>query len=133
MLKRVVVAGWALVGMLCAPAQAQVPERVPAKVLHAFLSTGETGLDPAVASDVASLSLLENLFDPLLRYDYTGAPVKLQPNTLTAMPEVTDGARPTPSTCARTSTSRRIPPSRGKRQVTARIMSTASSACTTPR
>jgi ABC-type transport system substrate-binding protein len=90
MLKRVVVAGWALVGMLCAPAQAQVPERVPAKVLHAFLSTGETGLDPAVASDIASLSLLENLFDPLLRYDYLARPVKLQPNTLTAMPEVTD-------------------------------------------
>ena len=29
-----------------------------------FLSTSETGLDPAVASDIASLSLLENLFDP---------------------------------------------------------------------
>ncbi|MTW34350.1 heme-binding protein [Pseudoduganella danionis] len=90
MWKRVVVAGWALVGMLCAPAQAQVPERVPEKVLHAFLSTGETGLDPAVASDIASLSLLENLFDPLLRYDYLARPVQLQPNTLTAMPEVTD-------------------------------------------
>ncbi|MFS2005591.1 ABC transporter substrate-binding protein [Duganella sp. CT11-25] len=61
------------------------------KVLHAFLSTGETGLDPAVASDVASLSLLENLFDPLLRYDYLARPVKLQPNTLTAMPTVEDG------------------------------------------
>jgi ABC-type transport system substrate-binding protein len=61
------------------------------KVLHAFLSTGETGLDPAVASDVASLSLLENLFDPLLRYDYLARPVKLIPNTLTAMPSVEDG------------------------------------------
>lgn len=58
------------------------------KVLHAFLSTGETGLDPAVASDVASLSLLENLFDPLLRYDYLARPVKLMPNTLTAMPSI---------------------------------------------
>ncbi|MBB3117392.1 ABC transporter substrate-binding protein [Pseudoduganella violacea] len=58
------------------------------KVLHAFLSTGETGLDPAVASDVASLTLLENLFDPMLRYDYLARPVKLQPNTLRAMPEV---------------------------------------------
>ena len=63
----------------------------PPKVLHAFLSTGETGLDPAVASDVASLSLLENLFDPLLRYDYLARPVKLQPNTLSAMPTVEDG------------------------------------------
>jgi len=60
------------------------------KILRAFLSTGETGLDPAVASDVASLSLLENLFDPLLRYDYLARPVKLIPNTVAAMPEISD-------------------------------------------
>jgi ABC-type transport system substrate-binding protein len=63
------------------------------KVLHAFLSTGETALDPAVASDVASLSLLENLFDPLLRYDYLARPVKLIPNTAAAMPELSDGGK----------------------------------------
>jgi ABC-type transport system substrate-binding protein len=61
------------------------------KVLHMFLSTGETGLDPAVASDIASLSLLENLFDPLLRYDYLARPVKLRENTTTGMPAVGDG------------------------------------------
>lgn len=60
----------------------------PPKVLHALLSTGETGLDPAVASDLASLSLLENLFDPMLRYDYLARPVKLQANALVAMPTV---------------------------------------------
>lgn len=58
------------------------------KVLRMFLSTSETGLDPAVASDNATLSLLENLFDPLLRYDYLARPAKLRPNTATAMPEV---------------------------------------------
>ena len=58
------------------------------KVLHALLSTGETALDPAVASDLASLSLLENLFDPMLRYDYLARPVKLRPNTLVEMPAV---------------------------------------------
>ncbi len=56
------------------------------KVLHAFLSTGETGLDPAVASDLASLSLLENLFEPMLRYDYEARPVKLAPSSLREMP-----------------------------------------------
>ena len=72
-------------------AVAQPTQSTPApKVLRAFLSTGETGLDPAVASDIASLSLLENLFDPLLRYDYLARPVKLRPNTLTAMPTVGD-------------------------------------------
>ncbi len=60
------------------------------KVLHMMLSTGETGLDPAVASDIASLSLLENLFDPLLRYDYLARPVKLRENTVAAMPRVSE-------------------------------------------
>ncbi len=60
----------------------------PDKVLRTFLSTSETGLDPAVASDIASLSLLENLFDPLLRYDYNARPLKLQANTTVAMPTV---------------------------------------------
>lgn len=60
----------------------------PPKVLHMFLSTSETGLDPAVASDIATLSLLENLFDPLLRYDYLARPVKLQGNTATGLPEI---------------------------------------------
>jgi ABC-type transport system substrate-binding protein len=72
------------------PAPAAAAPAAEPKVLHAFLSTGETGLDPAVASDIASLSLLENLFDPLLRYDYLARPVKLQANTLAAMPTVED-------------------------------------------
>eukprot|EP01034_Spumella_vulgaris_P031429 gene31429-38819_t len=73
-----------------APVAAAAPGAAAAtpKVLHAFLSTGETGLDPAVASDIATLALLENLYDPLLRYDYLARPVKLQPNTLRAMPHV---------------------------------------------
>jgi ABC-type transport system substrate-binding protein len=58
------------------------------KVLRTFLSTGETGLDPAVASDLSTLALLENLFDPLLRYEYLARPVKLQPNTLRHMPQL---------------------------------------------
>ncbi|MFL6659544.1 MAG: ABC transporter substrate-binding protein [Massilia sp.] len=60
------------------------------KVLHAYVTTPETGLDPAVASDIASLSLLENLFDPLLRYDYEARPLKLRANTTSAMPVVED-------------------------------------------
>jgi ABC-type transport system substrate-binding protein len=64
------------------------------KVLRMFLSTSETGLDPAVASDNATLSLLENLFDPLLRYDYLARPAQLRGNTAVAMPEVSkDGLR----------------------------------------
>jgi ABC-type oligopeptide transport system substrate-binding subunit len=82
------------------------------KVLHMFLSTSETGLDPAAASDIATLSLLENLFDPLLRYDYLARPVKLRPNTATAMPEISPTAAAIPSTSAPASISRPTRPSR---------------------
>jgi len=71
-----------------AQVQAQPQPQSSQKVLRMFLSTSETGLDPAVASDNATLSLLENLFDPLLRYDYLARPARLRPNTATAMPEV---------------------------------------------
>lgn len=74
---------------LAFPSAAQAPAAPKEqKVLRMFLSTSETGLDPAVASDIATLSLLENIFDPLLRYDYLARPVKLRPNTASALPEV---------------------------------------------
>jgi ABC-type transport system substrate-binding protein len=75
-----------------AAAAAAAPD-TPPKVLHMFLSTSEAGLDPAVGSDLATLSLLENLFDPLLRYDYLARPLKLQGNTATGLPTVEDGGR----------------------------------------
>ncbi|MFD2295195.1 ABC transporter substrate-binding protein [Massilia sp. GCM10020059] len=80
----------ALLAASCFGTAAAMAADTPARpqVLHTFLSTSETGLDPAVASDIATLSLLENLFDPLLRYDYLARPLKLRENTLTAMPEV---------------------------------------------
>jgi len=78
----------------CLAQAADAGTRPPDKVLRMFLSTSETGLDPAVASDNATLSLLENLFDPLLRYDYLARPAKLRANTALAMPEIsTDGLR----------------------------------------
>jgi ABC-type transport system substrate-binding protein len=84
-----------LLSLSCSLAQAaESVARPPEKVLRMFLSTSETGLDPAVASDNATLSLLENLFDPLLRYDYLARPAKLRANTVTAMPQVSgDGLR----------------------------------------
>jgi ABC-type transport system substrate-binding protein len=75
------------------PLAAADPAPAAPKVLHMFLSTSETGLDPAVASDLASLSLLENLFDPLLTYDYLARPVKLVPNTATGMPRIEAGGK----------------------------------------
>ncbi len=76
--------------LLACPAPGMAAPNHPPKVLHMLLTTSETGLDPAVASDLASLNLLENVFDPLLRYDYLARPVKLQENTVRAMPRIED-------------------------------------------
>jgi ABC-type transport system substrate-binding protein len=58
------------------------------KVLHVLLAEAETSLDPAIASDASTLSINENIFDALLRYDYLARPLVLQPNTIIAMPEI---------------------------------------------
>jgi ABC-type transport system substrate-binding protein len=75
-----------------ADAPARGPGHAP-KILHMFLSTSEASLDPAIGSDLATLSLLENLFDPLLRYDYLARPVKLQGNITTGLPEISADGR----------------------------------------
>lgn len=58
------------------------------KVLRVLLTTPEAGFDPATVSDIASLSITENIFDAMLRYDYLARPLRLIPNTLRAMPQV---------------------------------------------
>ncbi|HEY5798812.1 MAG TPA: ABC transporter substrate-binding protein [Burkholderiaceae bacterium] len=63
------------------------------RTLHVLQTNSETGMDPAVASDLTTLSLNENIFDPLLRYDYVARPVALQGNTASGLPEVSDGGR----------------------------------------
>ncbi|MFZ6771497.1 ABC transporter substrate-binding protein [Undibacterium sp. SXout7W] len=63
------------------------------KILHVLVTTPESSLDPAVASDVPSVAVNENIFEPMLRYDYLARPLKLKPNTLKAMPEISDGGK----------------------------------------
>jgi ABC-type transport system substrate-binding protein len=92
-LRHTAAAAALLLACFAAPASADAPAPHQEKVLHMFLSTSETGLDPAVASDLSSLSLLENLFDPLLRYDYLARPVKLVANTAADMPRIEDGGK----------------------------------------
>lgn len=87
--KTACAAGLALLTLL----MAATSHAAAGKTLHLFLSTSETGLDPAVASDVASLNLMENVFDPLLRYDYLARPLKLQGNTAQGLPQIKDEGR----------------------------------------
>jgi ABC-type transport system substrate-binding protein len=58
------------------------------KTLHVVLQNGETVLDPAQASDINTLSLIENIFDAPLRYDYLARPLALRPNLTTAIPTI---------------------------------------------
>ena len=58
------------------------------KTLRVLLAESESGLDPATASDASTLSITENIFDALLRYDYLARPLRLQPNTTVALPAI---------------------------------------------
>ncbi len=65
------------------------PVKVQAqKVLHVLLTSPESSFDPALASDINTISINENLFEPMLRYDYLARPLQMRPNTLQAMPEI---------------------------------------------
>ena len=60
----------------------------PNKVLKYAFETAETGFDPAQTSDWYSAYVFSNIFDTPLTYDYLARPVKLKPNVLEAMPDV---------------------------------------------
>ncbi|HEX4779649.1 MAG TPA: ABC transporter substrate-binding protein [Usitatibacter sp.] len=61
------------------------------KVLRYSFLVAETGFDPVEISDLYSSNLIDNIFDTPLKYDYLARPLKLVPNTLTAMPAITEG------------------------------------------
>ncbi len=86
-----VAAGLGLVvAVLLAPA-GTVMAADPAKTLRVAFSIAESSFDPQFSSDAASDSIIDNIFDAMLTYDYLARPVKLVPRTLEAMPEVSDG------------------------------------------
>ena len=60
------------------------------KVLRYALRVAETGFDPAQISDLYSSTMTANMFDALYEYAFLARPVRLRPNTATAMPEASD-------------------------------------------
>ncbi|MBU6468776.1 MAG: heme-binding protein [Betaproteobacteria bacterium] len=62
----------------------------PLKVLHLSLSAAETGFDPVMTSDLNTAAIEEQLFEPLLTYDYLARPVKLIPRLAAQMPVISD-------------------------------------------
>jgi ABC-type transport system substrate-binding protein len=78
---------------LCLPSAAWAQARAAApdhKVFRYAFNVAETTFDPAEVSDLYSSTLMANIFDSPLAYDYLARPSKLIPNTLEAMPEVAD-------------------------------------------
>ncbi len=63
------------------------------KVLHVAFNQPETGFDPAKVSDNYSMSIIDNIFDPLITYDYLARPAKLMPNTIEAMPTISSDGK----------------------------------------
>ncbi|MEO5691992.1 MAG: ABC transporter substrate-binding protein [Usitatibacter sp.] len=63
------------------------------KVLRVAYLIAETNFDPAAVSDLYSNNITEEIFESPLTYDFLARPAKLKPETLEAMPEVTESGR----------------------------------------
>jgi len=63
------------------------------KTLRGEFRIAETSFDPAAASDAVSDAIVEHIHDSMLEYEYLARPVRLKPNTLERLPEISsDGA-----------------------------------------
>jgi len=62
-------------------------------VLRLAFLIAETNFDPAFTSDLYSNSIIDEIFEAPLTYDFLARPAKLKPQTAQALPEVTDGGR----------------------------------------
>ena len=66
----------------------------PIKTLRmAQQNLGGDPLDPAQVNSIYAANIIENIVEPMLRYDYFARPLKLIPNTLESMPEVSEAGR----------------------------------------
>ncbi|HXF46083.1 MAG TPA: ABC transporter substrate-binding protein, partial [Burkholderiaceae bacterium] len=58
------------------------------KVLRYAFRVAETGFDPAQVNDLYSSTVIANIFDAPLRYDFLARPAKIVPNTAAELPEI---------------------------------------------
>src|SRR5213075_814847 len=61
------------------------------KVLRLAFRTAETGFDPQRIDDRYSVGICENLFEPLVTYDYLARPARLVPLVAETIPEPEEG------------------------------------------
>lgn len=72
-----------------ASAQPVAPE-APKKVLRYAFRIAETGFDPAQVIDLYSRIVISNIFEAPLEFEFMAEPARLRPNTLAAMPQVSE-------------------------------------------
>jgi ABC-type transport system substrate-binding protein len=80
------VAGLVAAGLAAAAGPASAAD--PNKVFRYAFPVAETSFDPQRISDLYSNILNGSMFDAPLKYDYLARPLRLKPNTLAAMPEI---------------------------------------------
>ncbi len=88
-LSRVLLLGAALC-LSAAQAQGPVAPAQPLKVLRYAFLIAETTFDPAQISDLYSNTVAAGLFDAPLEFEFLAKPARMRPNTLAAMPEVSE-------------------------------------------
>ena len=87
-LRLVAAVGLALLAMSTAAQAVEPGAAAPPKVFRYAMRIAETGFDPAQISDLYSSTLAANIFDALYATEFLARPVRLKPNTATAMPEI---------------------------------------------
>ena len=85
MFRRLLFALAAILPLASAPAAADAQP----KVFRYAFEIAETSFDPQFISDVYSNIVNQGMFEAPLTYDYLARPLKLRPQTATALPEVT--------------------------------------------
>ena len=65
----------------------------PAKVLRYSLPVAETGFDPAQVPDAYSREIIDNIFEPPLRFDLLSRPVRLRTATAAELPRMSPDFR----------------------------------------
>ena len=82
-----------LLALTCCAAAGATPGYDLNKVVRMAAQSGEKSFDCGVVSDEFSDTLCDCIFDPLLQYDHLARPIKLQPRTAVALPDISPDGR----------------------------------------
>ena len=83
-----------LLALACGAAQTQAAATGDApRVLRFAFPIAETGFDPAQISDLYSRTVAAGIIEAPLAFDFLARPFKMKPNTLVAMPQISEDYR----------------------------------------